>query len=94
MMDDCSSRSSCVSSLIWLNMAEIECSMLTRQSLHRRIGLPTELEHEVAAWQSKRNWRFGQMPLGRGITRNHLLNEGVEVFQNEWYRKYNAKSGN
>lgn len=26
--------------------------------------------------------RFGQMPLGRGITRNHLLNEGVEVFQN------------
>jgi FAD/FMN-containing dehydrogenase len=26
--------------------------------------------------------RFGQMPLGRGITRNHLLNEDVEVFQN------------
>lgn len=26
--------------------------------------------------------RFSQMPLGSGITRNHLLNEGVEVFQN------------
>jgi hypothetical protein len=26
--------------------------------------------------------RFGQIPLGSGITRNHLLNEGVEVFQN------------
>jgi transposase len=49
----------------WLNMAEIEFSILTRQCLDRRIGSRTELEHEVAAWQSKRNgqavginWRF------------------------------------
>ncbi len=26
--------------------------------------------------------RFGQIPLASGVTRNHLLNEGVEVFQN------------
>ncbi len=49
----------------WLNMAEIEFSVLTRQCLDRRIGSRTELEQEVAAWQTKRNgqavginWRF------------------------------------
>ena len=49
----------------WLNMAEIEFSVLTRQCLDRRIGSRTELGREVAAWQSKRNgqavginWRF------------------------------------
>ncbi len=49
----------------WLNMAEIEFSVLSRQCLDRRIGSRTELEQEVAAWQTKRNgqavginWRF------------------------------------
>ena len=49
----------------WLNMAEIEFSVLTRQCLDRRIGSRTELEREVTAWQTKRNgqsvginWRF------------------------------------
>jgi hypothetical protein len=49
----------------WLNMAEIECSVLTRQCLDRRIGSRAELERDVAAWQTKRNgqaisinWRF------------------------------------
>lgn len=49
----------------WLNMAEIELSVLTRQCLDRRIGSRIELEREVAAWQAKRNarevginWRF------------------------------------
>ena len=49
----------------WLNMAEIEFSVLTRQCLDRRIGSRAELEREVAAWQAKRNgqavginWRF------------------------------------
>jgi len=49
----------------WLNMAEIEFSVLTRQCLDRRIGSRTELEREVTAWQAKRNgqavgitWRF------------------------------------
>jgi transposase len=49
----------------WLNMAEIELSVLSRQCLDRRIGKRAELEEEVAAWQTKRNgrlvrirWRF------------------------------------
>src|SRR6266566_3458789 len=49
----------------WLNMAEIEFSVLTRQCLDRRVGSRAELEQEVAAWQTKRNeravginWRF------------------------------------
>jgi transposase len=49
----------------WLNMAEIELSVLTRQCLDRRIGSRLELEREVAAWQATRNarevginWRF------------------------------------
>jgi hypothetical protein len=49
----------------WLNMAEIELSALARQCLSRRIGTREELEHEVQAWQDRRNsesitviWRF------------------------------------
>jgi hypothetical protein len=49
----------------WLNMAEIELSVLSRQCLDRRIGKQAELEREVAAWQARRNgqracieWRF------------------------------------
>jgi DDE superfamily endonuclease len=49
----------------WLNMAEIELSVLARQCLDRRIGTREELEVEVAAWERERNergvpvrWRF------------------------------------
>ena len=49
----------------WLNMAEIELSVLTGQCLNRRIGSKEELEREVVAWQRQRNeaqaridWRF------------------------------------
>lgn len=49
----------------WLNMAEIELSVLSRQCLDRRIGQEDELTREVAAWQERRNtgqakvnWRF------------------------------------
>jgi len=49
----------------WLDMAEIELSVLSRQCLDRRIGSQHELEQEVAAWQEARNqaappinWRF------------------------------------
>lgn len=39
----------------WLNMAELELSVLTRRCLKRRItDLPT-LQREVTAWQDKRN---------------------------------------
>lgn len=49
----------------WLNVAEIELGVLSRQRLDRRIGSAPELEHELAAWEAQRNtdasvvkWRF------------------------------------
>jgi hypothetical protein len=49
----------------WLNMAEVENSVLTGQCLDRRIGSLAHLECEVAAWEEARNarkaaidWRF------------------------------------
>jgi len=49
----------------WLNMAEIEWSVLTQQCLDRRIADTTTLAREIAAWESPRNemkvtvdWRF------------------------------------
>jgi transposase len=49
----------------WLNMAEIELSVLTRQCLNRRIGTLQEMANEVDAWQTNRNnanaqidWQF------------------------------------
>jgi hypothetical protein len=49
----------------WLNMAEIELSVLSRQCLDRRIPDQPTLEREVATWEQQRNaaevrvdWRF------------------------------------
>lgn len=49
----------------WLNMAEIELSVLSRQCLNRRIGTAEQLRAEIDAWQGHRNdarsrviWRF------------------------------------
>lgn len=49
----------------WLNMAEIEISVLTAQCLDRYIPDVTSLDREVTAWQNERNtqkasvdWRF------------------------------------
>ena len=49
----------------WLNMAELEFSVLSRQCLDRRIGTQAILTREVAAWEATRNanpkpvhWRF------------------------------------
>ena len=39
----------------WLNVAEIELSVLSRRCLDRRIGNIEELRQEVAAWQGARN---------------------------------------
>ncbi len=41
----------------WLNMAEIELSVLTRQCLDRRIDSKEKLCQEVAAWEDERNER-------------------------------------
>jgi hypothetical protein len=49
----------------WLNVAEIELSVLARQCLDRRIGSADELRAEVAQWVAERNadqskvvWKF------------------------------------
>jgi len=49
----------------WLNVAEIELSVLARQCLDRRIAAVQELRRQVAAWEEERNergveirWRF------------------------------------
>jgi hypothetical protein len=49
----------------WLNMAEIELSVLSTQCLAERMGTRERLEQEVAAWEAARNaasvkvqWRF------------------------------------
>ncbi len=49
----------------WLNMVELELSVLSRQCLDRRIPTTKELSEEVAAWEASRNqakatinWRF------------------------------------
>jgi hypothetical protein len=49
----------------WLNVAEIELAVLSRQCLDRRIGSAEELQAETAAWTRARNadacrveWRF------------------------------------
>jgi len=49
----------------WLNVTEIELSVLHQQCLKRRIDNPHTLELEIAAWQHQRNleaaqvrWRF------------------------------------
>jgi len=49
----------------WLNMAEIELSVLSRQCLNRRLADDAALEREAAAWEQARNgaratirWQF------------------------------------
>ena len=49
----------------WLNMAEIELSVVSAQCLDRRLGDRATLEREAAAWEAERNqaratieWRF------------------------------------
>jgi hypothetical protein len=51
----------------WLNMAEIELSVLSRQCLNRRVPNFETLEAEAAAWQERRDaagvkihWRFNK----------------------------------
>ena len=50
----------------WLNMAEIELSILARQCLKERMETPQNIEKQVEAWHKRRNaaavqteWRFG-----------------------------------
>lgn len=49
----------------WLNMAEIELSILSRQCINRRFDSADQMTQEIEAWQTERNqlgyganWRF------------------------------------
>ena len=72
----------------WLNMAEIELSVLARQCLDRRIPDQQTLAEEVGAWESDRNayessidWRFTTQEAR--IKLKHLYPEIVEEPSND-----------
>ncbi len=63
----------------WLNMAEIEIGILTRQCLDRRLPNRDTLGQEVAAWQRDRNdrrrtieWTFTRQDADRKLSRHYV----------------------
>ena len=63
----------------WLNMAEIEIGILSRQCLDRRTPTSPELQSEVAAWQAERNaqrrtieWKFTRQQADRKLRRHYV----------------------
>jgi hypothetical protein len=64
----------------WLNMVEIELSVLSRQCLGQRIGDIATLQREVLAWQERRNaqqatvhWQFSVQKARTKLTRLYPL---------------------
>ena len=45
----------------WLNVAEIELSILTRQGLTQRVASQTEFEQPVVAWVKQRNDKLSKV---------------------------------
>lgn len=63
----------------WLNMAEIEIGILTRQCLDRRIASWQLLQSEVSAWQQDRNaqqrtieWEFSRQDADKKLGRHYV----------------------
>lgn len=63
----------------WLNMAEIEIGILTRQCLDRRLADRQTLQHEVDSWQRARNatgqtieWKFTRQDADRKLGRHYV----------------------
>ena len=63
----------------WLNMAEIEIGILSRQCLDRRIPTPQLLQSEVDAWQINRNverrtieWKFTRQDADHKLGRHYV----------------------
>jgi len=63
----------------WLNMAEIEIGILSRQCLDRRIPTIDLLQDEIDAWQSDRNeqkktieWKFTRQDADRKLARHYV----------------------
>ena len=64
---------------IWLNMAEIEIGVLTRQCLNTRVDAPHELRRNVQAWQQRRNrqarpikWTFTKQKADKKLGRHYV----------------------
>jgi hypothetical protein len=67
----------------WLNVAEIELSILGRQCLDRRLDSAEVLEREVATWQRRRNrtcgtvdWQFTTKDARRKLKRLYPSTQG------------------
>jgi transposase len=67
----------------WLNLAELEISVLARQCLGRRIASQAEMNSEVAAWTQRRNneggtirWLFG---VNQARTRFHRFYQSLSL---------------
>lgn len=63
----------------WLNMAEIEIGILSRQCLDRRLADRQTLRHEVEQWQLARNttkqtieWKFIRQDADRKLGRHYV----------------------
>ena len=63
----------------WLNMAEIEIGVLSRQCLNRRIDSRQLLRNEVDAWQQARNalqrtieWKFTRQDADQKLSRHYV----------------------
>ena len=63
----------------WLNMAEIEIGILSRQCLDRRVASQQLLRSEVDAWQQARNaqqrtieWKFTRQDADRKLSRHYV----------------------
>jgi hypothetical protein len=65
----------------WLNLAEIEIGILSRQCLSRRIQNRESLEREVGAWQQDRNdrkrtidWKFTRQDADQKLGSHYVSN--------------------
>ena len=63
----------------WLNLAEIEIGILSRQRLDRRVTSESLLRSEVAAWQQARNtqkraiaWKFTRQDADQKLSRHYV----------------------
>jgi hypothetical protein len=63
----------------WLNMAEIEIGILSRQCLDRRVASRQLLQSEVDAWQQARNsqqrtieWKFTRQDADQKLARHYV----------------------
>lgn len=72
----------------WLNMAEIEIGVLTRQCLDRCCAERGVMASEVAAWRRQRNrertpirWTFTRQDVDRKLGHHHVAQNSVSSYQ-------------